>query len=502
MTKRIQFKLPFTHDVEAYLRSKYPEVVDYRIISKSLDARGAPRGKKPIFHYTLEVVKKGEQFDLQTEDLPEINGITKKPIIIGAGPAGLFSALRFSEYNVPCVVIERGDVAQKRMLHISKYWRRGILNEESNVCFGEGGAGLFSDGKLITRIKSPFVKYVMQKFVDFGAPPETAYESNPHLGSNKIRKIINQISDYLKERDFDFYYNSRVDELIYEKDKVVGVLLSSGEKLYSDHIILGAGHSAKNIYEHLHQSGVALKHKDFAVGVRVEHPRVKIDQIQHGDYWEAKELGAARYKLTHHNKESDKGTYSFCMCPGGYVLSSGTESDGIVINGMSNFARNSRWSNSALVVSVNQNKDFDTKSPLSGLNFCESIEKKAYEISMKESDGRSLPAMTITEFLSGKINLEKELPKTSCPSGLFKTDIRKIFPAFINDHLKKSLYEFDKKMPGFITEEAVLVAPETRTSAPLSIPRDKTTLESLSHQNLYPCGEGAGYAGWNYFSCR
>ncbi|MCO4753937.1 MAG: NAD(P)/FAD-dependent oxidoreductase [Bacteriovoracaceae bacterium] len=492
MPKTIQFKLDFDQDLEGYFKTKFPEFKEYRILSKSLDARGAPRGKKPVYHFILEAIKDGEAFSKFTESESSITRPEKRPIFIGAGPAGLFGALRLVEKGVPCIVIERGEEAHKRMLAISKYWRRGELDTESNVCFGEGGAGLFSDGKLITRVKSPLVKYVMQKFVDFGAPPETAYISNPHLGSNKIRALIGKISSYLKDNGCEFYYNTRVDELIYDEGKVVGVKLSNGEELFSDHVILAAGHSAKELYHHLNENQVALSQKDFAVGVRIEHPRSLIDSIQHGRF--ASELEAARYKLTHHEKSTEKGTYSFCMCPGGYVLSSGTDEGAIVINGMSNFARNSPWSNSALVVSVKAGRDFPAGNPLSGLEFQESIEKKAYAVSKELASGRELPAMTVSEFLNGKLN-NKELPKTSCPSKLVKADIRKIFPKFISEHLRDALKEFNRKMKGYSGEEAVLIAPETRTSAPITILRDKKSLESTSHKGLYPCGEGAGYAG-------
>ena len=492
MPKTIQFKLDFDQDLEGYFKTKFPEFKEYRILSKSLDARGAPRGKKPIYHYIIEAIGPGESFKKYTEEDSAVKRPEKRPIFIGAGPAGLFGALRLVEKGVPCIIIERGDEAHKRMLAISKYWRRGELDSESNVCFGEGGAGLFSDGKLITRVKSPLVKYVMQKFVEFGAPEETAYISNPHLGSNKIRALIGKISGYLKDNGCEFHYNTRVDELIFDKDKVVGVKLSNGEELYSDHVILAAGHSAKELYHHLNDNNVALSQKDFAVGVRIEHPRSIIDSIQHGRF--ASELESARYKLTHHEKSTEKGTYSFCMCPGGYVLSSGTDEGGIVINGMSNFARNSPWSNSALVVSVKAGRDFPEDNPLSGLEFQESIEKKAFEVSKKLASGKELPAMTVAEFLNGKLN-NKELPKTSCPSKLVKADIRKILPRFVTDHLKKALKEFERKMKGYAGEEAVLIAPETRTSAPITIVRDKHSLESTSHKGLYPCGEGAGYAG-------
>jgi uncharacterized FAD-dependent dehydrogenase len=488
----LQLRLPFDTDLHSYMDKHHPDVVNFRILSQSLDARNAPRGKKPIYLYTLEVIKEGESFSEQKEDLPKLKPLDKKPIFIGAGPAGLFGALRLAEYGIPSLIIERGDEANKRMLHISKYWRKGILNTESNVCFGEGGAGLFSDGKLITRIKSPLVKYVMHKFVEFGAPEEVAYISNPHLGSNKIRKIITIMSDKLRSLGCEFIYNNKVTDLLYDKDKVIGVKLADGKEIYSDHIILGAGHSAKNLYEHIVDAGVAVKAKDFAVGVRIEHPRRYIDSIQHGRF--SQELESARYKLTFHNSESDKGTYSFCMCPGGYVLSSGTEEDGIVVNGMSNFARNSPWSNSALVVTVKAGLDYDDSDPLNGLRFQEDIEKKAYEASKKHATGRELPAMTLKEFVTG-VMTHDELPKTSAPSKLFKADLRNILPAFIVSHLREALKNFDHKMKGFAYDQALLIAPETRTSAPITILRDKETLESISHKGLYPCGEGAGYAG-------
>ena len=244
MSKKIQVTLDYDSDLEAYIGSKYPEVQDFHILSKSLDARGAPRGKKPTYQYVLEVISSGESFETTTENYDQNLGakLSERPIIIGAGPAGLFSSLRFAEYGIPTLIIERGDEANKRMLHISKYWKKGELNTESNVCYGEGGAGLFSDGKLITRIKSPFIKYVMNKFVEFGAPADTAYLTNPHLGSNKIRKIITKISDYLKEAGHEIRYNEKVVSLIFKgeeegESKVIGVELQNGEKILSKHII-------------------------------------------------------------------------------------------------------------------------------------------------------------------------------------------------------------------------------------------------------------------------
>lgn len=494
MSKKINIKLSFDEMLEDFLAKKYKGYEDFRILSKSLDARGAPRGKKPIYQYQIEIIMPGESFEDNSQALDFINWQGAAPIIIGAGPCGLFAAKRFADYGIKSIIIERGDIAHQRMLHISKYWRKGVLNTESNVCYGEGGAGLFSDGKLITRIKSPLIKYVMQTFVDFGAPSEVAYISNPHLGSNKIRQIITKMTDDLKAQGHEFIYNNGVIELLFENNKVIGVKLKDGSELKSENIILATGHSAAEMYHHLVEHDVEMQVKDFAVGVRIEHPRAVIDQMQHGQYHESELLGAARYRLSYHNKDTDKGTYSFCMCPGGYVLSSGTDPHGIVVNGMSNYARNSRWSNSALVVTVNAGIDYDSTQILAGLGFQHDIEQKAFKISTDEADGRMLPAMTVGEFLAGKLN-DDPLPKTSSPSGIFKTDIRKIFPKFINEHLKTALIEFNQKLTGFAAKDAILIAPETRTSAPVTIKRDRQTLESTSHQGLYPGGEGAGYAG-------
>lgn len=498
MAKSLQFTLDFDEDLDEYLKNHHPLVVDYHLLNKALDARGANRGKKPRYTYTLDVIHEGESFPRRSEEFPDLGPLKTKPIIIGAGPGGLFAALRFQDYGVPSIIIERGDRAHKRMIHIAKFWRYGEFDPENNVCYGEGGAGLFSDGKLITRVKSHYVQYVMDRMVDFGAPSEIAYLSNPHLGSNKIRLLINKISDYLTNKGSEIYYNTRVDELLYEEKngekKVVGVLLNNGKKLFSDHVILATGHSAKEVYVHLAKNNVEMKHKDFAVGVRIEHPRELIDQIQYGLYAGRQELGAARYRLAYEDPSSKKGTYSFCMCPGGYVLSSGTDAEGIVVNGMSNYARNSRWSNAALVVSVNSGIDFSKSDILAGLEFQQSVERKAYEVSKSKASGKELPFQTLKEFLDNTVT-NQPLPKTSTPSGLVRTDLREILPNFISNHLERALIKFNQQLPGFVSEKAVLIAPETRTSAPVTIMRDKDTLESTSHSGLYPCGEGAGHAG-------
>ncbi len=501
MIKRLNFTLPFNKDLQSYLKKNHKEVVDYRIISKSLDARGAPKGTIPKYHYSLELMDdNADLFNSHQEHFSpknNPNNNTDRPVIIGAGPAGLFAALRLMEYGVKSIILERGESVDRRMLDIAKFWRYGDFNSESNVCYGEGGAGLFSDGKLLTRVKSPHIKYVMKKLVEFGAPKETEFISNPHLGSNKIRKVIAKISQFLKEKGTEIRCNTKVEQLLFDKDKVTGVIVSSdsgdGKEILSENVILAVGHSAKDIYQHLHQNKVAMESKDFAVGVRVEHPRQYLDTIQYGKF-AGDSLGAARYRLSWNDKKSERGVYSFCMCPGGYVLSSGTEADGIVVNGMSNFARNSKWSNAAIVVSVKKGIDFKADNVLSAIAFQRDMESKAFQLSKEYASGKELPALGLTEFLNGKIDPAKKL-QISSPSGVVKAPIEKIFPDFVTDHLKRAFNEFDRKIKGFKTDLATVIAPETRTSAPLTISRVKETMQSTSHKGLYPCGEGAGYAG-------
>lgn len=503
MSRKVNFSIPYDNDLESFLEKNHSPFADYRILSESLDARGANRGVSPKIQYTIELVQNGEEFDQNIEKFENLGPFKNPPIIIGAGPAGLFCALRLAEYGIPSLIFERGEKASERMKKISKYWRKGDLDTENNVCYGEGGAGLFSDGKLITRIKSKFIDYVMNKFVELGAPKEVAYLSNPHLGSNKIRLLIGKLTDQLKEKNCTIHYQSRVEELLFDEknlQKVVGVKVFHLDQqrtvnYFSDHVVLATGHSAKEIYHHLNDHKVGMSFKDFAIGVRMEHPRRLIDKLQLGEYAKEPKLNSMRYVLKYHDQKTDRGTYSFCMCPGGHVLSTTTHHGSLVVNGMSNYARNSPWSNAALVVTVKAGIDFEAKNdPLSGLKFIESIEKKAFDLSHEMKSGKEIPAITIDEFMNNKIT-DLPLPATSCPSGIFKADFNKIFPPFIINHLKGALLEFEKKLKGLLCKEALLLAPETRTSAPLTILRDKITLMSTTHENLYPAGEGAGHAG-------
>ncbi|MBL6990317.1 MAG: FAD-dependent oxidoreductase [Bacteriovoracaceae bacterium] len=498
MGKKVNFQIPFNQDINNFVFKQFHQYDDFRIIKQSLDARGAPSGKTPRYNYTIELINKGEQFCTFQETFKTVERSTPVPIIVGMGPAGLFCALRLLEYGIKSILIERGECARRRMVSIAKYWRTGVIDLDNNVCFGEGGAGLFSDGKLTTRVKSPYIQYIMNTLVNFGAPKEVAYLSNPHLGSNKMKKLVSEITSFLKINGCVIHYNTQVTNILLDRAdglSVQGVQTKDGKKIYSKEVVLATGHSASDMYTHLSEQNIAMAPKNFAVGVRVEHPRKLIDRAQFGQFAGNKQLGASNYRLSCFNKIKNRGVYSFCMCPGGYVLSSGTDQDGIVVNGMSNYDRNSPWSNSGLVVTVEAGRDFALGADnLGGIRFQREIENKAFCLSKANASAKEVPACNLMEFLKEK-NKSSGLLKSSVPSGIFHAQMNQILPAFVVENLQEAMVQFDRKIKGFISKEALILAPETRTSAPVTILRDRETLESDSCKGLYPCGEGAGYAG-------
>ena len=373
MAKEIKdLKVGIDEDLEEKLRLLEPNFDSYRIIKKSVDARTK---QKLHWVYSLEVFAKGEVPKERFES-PEKISSKAKPIIIGTGPAGLFAAIRLVERGLTCEIFERGSPCEQRILAINKYWRYGKLNTENNVCYGEGGAGLYSDGKLITRIKSPHIPYVMKRMVDFGAPPEVEYLSNPHIGSNKIRRLIPKIRQYLLDHGCKIHFNTKVTDFLIENKQVIGIQTENGETFYSDHIVVATGHSAEDIFTKLNQKEVTMEGKSFAVGLRVEHPQEWVNKTQYREHWDHPDLGAANYKLAYHNKRENIGVYSFCMCPGGYVLSSGTDNGAVVSNGMSNFNRNSKYANAAIVVSIDHEKHFGDDL-MGGLKFRKELEQKS-----------------------------------------------------------------------------------------------------------------------------
>lgn len=494
------------NELEKQLEWLMPKHGPYRILRKSVDAR---QKHSPHFVYTVEVAGedetlKLEEFHLEKLSSEKINSTSfKKPIIVGTGPAGLFAAIRLVERGIPCRVFERGSASAERIKGINKFWRYGELDPKNNVCYGEGGAGLYSDGKLITRIKSPHIPYVLNRFVQFGAPQEIQWLSNPHVGSDKIRRVIPKMREFLLNNGCEIFYDSKVTELVYgqngQQKSVQGVVVEQTDSsvttkktFESDHVILATGHSAEDVLFHLLDAGVHLEGKSFAMGLRIEHPQKLINQIQYRQFSDNPNLGSANYKLVHHDNKTGIGVYSFCMCPGGYVLSSGTELDGLVCNGMSNFNRNSEFANAAIVVSIQHDKLFGNDL-LGGMKLRRELETKAFQAIKNQKGSKELPAQSLVSFLNK--STKNTVGKTSSPSGILPTRLDEILPDFMYKKLSEGLNEFNKNMKGFVHEEAKLYGVESRTSCPLRVTRHEDTLQSLSHQGLYPCGEGAGYAG-------
>jgi len=486
-------KVPIDQDLEEKLQYMAPHHGPYRILRQSVDAR---QRHSPHFVYTIEVADTIETLSLEKFELEKISHRSypqdERPLIVGSGPAGLFAALRLVERGIPCVLFERGSESTERIKGINRFWRYGELDPRNNVCYGEGGAGLYSDGKLITRIKSPHIPYVLNRLVQFGAPAEIQWLANPHVGSDRIRRVIPKLREFLKAHGCEMHFNSQVTELITEGSNLCGVKTEQGHVYRSPYVILATGHSAEDMLWHLHEKGFHLDGKSFAMGVRVEHSQKSINKIQYREHAEHPKLGAANYKLTYHDRDTNIGIYSFCMCPGGFVLSSGTEPDAIVVNGMSNYNRNSPFANAAIVVSIDHEKNF--KNDLfGGLKLRKQIEQAAYQRMRKNGGTKELPTQNLMAFMKGQGC--GDMRPTSSPSGVSPVALHEILPEFMVKNLREGFENFEKSMKGFVTHEAQIYGVESRTSCPVRVTRDEETLESISHQGLFPCGEGAGYAG-------
>jgi uncharacterized FAD-dependent dehydrogenase len=481
-------KVGLDDELEERLSWLAPNYGTYRILKKSIDAR---QRHNPHQVYSVEVYDPGEAVPSRNFKLEKIEYKGAKPIIIGSGPAGLFAALRFVERGVPCILFERGSECVTRMKGINRFWRYGELDPNNNVCFGEGGAGLYSDGKLITRIKSPYITYVMNRLVQFGAPEEIEYLSDPHVGSDRIRRVIPLMRKYILENGGEIYFDTKIEKILFEDKHIRGVETHKREKYYSDKIILATGHSAEDMFHHLYENNVAMEGKSFALGLRVEHPQSTINKIQFREASENPKLGAAKYRLAHHDKKTDIGVYSFCMCPGGYVLSSGTSPDGVVCNGMSNYKRNSPFANAAIVVTVDHQKSFGSDL-WGGLKFRKQIEESAFQMVKQAGGTKEIPAQRLIDFMSGNTGPALD---SSSPSNVVAAPLHQLLPEELYRQLKIGIEKFENNMKGFISDFAQLHGVESRTSCPIRITRNAKTLQSLSHEGLYPCGEGAGYAG-------
>ncbi len=460
----------------------------FKIARRSVDARS----KRP--RYTLQVELSNKDSPVTEQTLPTFRPVRKgrSALIIGAGPAGLFAALTLIEQGIKPIVLERGKPVEQRRKDIAKLLRHGHLDAESNYCFGEGGAGTFSDGKLYTRsTKRGNIREILDILIAHGASEELRIDSHPHIGSNRLPSIVNAMRRTILNCGGEIHFDCRATDFFVQKDSIAGVTTNSGGTFDAENVILATGHSARDIYDLFQKNNFAVLPKAFAVGVRVEHPQDLIDTIQYHHSPRHPNLPPAAYRFT--SRIEERGVYSFCMCPGGHIIPASTSPEELVVNGMSNSARNAPYANAGIVVEVRLEdiEAYHSHGPYAFLAFQQELERRAFQFG--GALGQQAPAQKMTDFIRGR--LSTSLPVTSYLPGIQTAPLHELFPPFLSRRLAEGLSNFDKKRKGFLSEEALLLAVESRTSAPVTIPRDDTTLMHPDLKGLYPCGEGAGYAG-------
>ncbi len=408
-------------------------------------------------------------------------------VIAGFGPAGMFAALTLTEYGYKPLVLERGNSVDERVNSVNDFWQNAKLDTSTNVQFGEGGAGTFSDGKLTTRINSPLCRHILEKLTELGAPKEILSRAKPHVGTDKLREVVKNLRERVISLGGEVRFLSQITDIDISSGKVTAITVNGNEQIKTQALILAIGHSARDTFEMLLDKGIFIEPKPFSVGARIEHTREAVNQSLYGNLYKDTSLPVGEYQLSY--RLGDRAAYTFCMCPGGYVVPSQSENDTIVVNGMSEFSRDAINSNSAIAVSVSPD-DFG-KDPLAGVKFAQDIERKAFNLAGKNY---TAPACTVGQLLDGNGSLSKATITPSYNIGVTECDFNELFPDYVTDMMRKGIRSFAGKMHCFGDRNAVLTAPETRTSSPVKITRNDD-MQSLSIASLYPCGEGAGYAG-------
>jgi uncharacterized FAD-dependent dehydrogenase len=520
MLRLNEVKLPLDHSepelpaaICARLGIPAEDLLSFTVFKRSYDAR---KKTNIVLIYSLDIEVRNEaavlarlQQDIHLMPAPDTSykfvadgqalaarpGF-QRPVVIGIGPCGLLAALILAQMGLRPIIVERGKIVRERTVDTFGFWRQRKLNPESNVQFGEGGAGTFSDGKLYSQIKDPkhYGRKVLTEFVKAGAPEEIIYVSKPHIGTFRLVKMVESMRETIEALGGEYRFESKVVDIEIEETaagrQVRGVTLDSGEQIATNHVVLAIGHSARDTFEMLYQRGVYIEAKPFSIGFRVEHPQSLIDACRFGPNAGHPILGAADYKLVHH-ASNGRAVYSFCMCPGGTVVAAASEPGRVVTNGMSQYSRNERNANSAIVVSISPEEDYPGH-PLAGVEFQRRLEEKAFELG---GGNYNAPGQLMGDFVAGKASTDFGAVVPSYKPGITLTDLAQILPEFAVTALREAFPAFDKQIKGYFKHDAVLTGLETRTSSPIRIKRDDHSLQSLNTKGLFPAGEGAGYAG-------
>ena len=522
MLRLTNVKLPLNHQPEeleqailATLNITAEQLTSFTVFKRGYDAR---KKSKIILMYTLDVdTTKNAELIIEHAKNQNIKAspdtsykfvghapenLTERPVVIGMGPCGLFAGLILAQMGFKPIILERGKEVRQRTKDTFGFWRKKILNTESNVQFGEGGAGTFSDGKLYSQVKDPkhYSRKVLHEFVDAGAPDEILYVSKPHIGTFKLVTMVEQMRAEIHRLGGEVRFEQRVDDIHFDKAddsdqmQVTGLTLATGEVIETKHIALAIGHSARDTFAMLHEKGVFIKAKPFSIGFRIEHEQSVIDDARFGENAGNPILGAADYKLVHHCKNG-RSVYSFCMCPGGTVVAAASEEGRLVTNGMSQYSRHERNANSAIVVGISP-EDYDengsTDNVLAGIEFQRRLEETAFKLGGENYDA---PVQLVGDFLAGRKSGEHGVVEPSYKPGVKYCDLSETLPDYAIEAIREALPAFERKIKGFSMADATLTAVETRTSSPINITRDKESFESINTKGLYPAGEGAGYAG-------